>query len=234
MDSERILKEKIKNIDLKIDNLKKERAELGKQLSNINAEKRKISNYINRCAIFDGTIILFIAKLLSEKNHEPFRVFEYKKYKELCVYPRLLDESIHIGIASEDNIRYFVNNGNYNVDKFFRNDLGYEICEKNGRVIEPNIDCYDRITGYYTFNNHEEFQTPITFSFLLNNYGIKNKYSVKTSRANFDEYPYVQDFITYLFNLQVKNGRTLTYEEISKAYDDYILPELVLEKTKSK
>ena len=229
MDSDKFLKEKLDNLNEKIDVIKKEKQQLDRKLRDINMEKELLCHSISKCSVFNETILFFIAKLLSTKEKEPFRVFEYKRYREVSVYPRALEENTYIGIASEDNIK---NNGN-NLDRFFAKNLGYEIYEKNWRIIEPNKDCYDKITGYYDLNDLQENIRSITFPFLLNRYNITNSYCgrYRYSRTNFDEYPYVQDFITYLFNLQIqKNGKSLTYEEMSNAYEDF----LALEKTKTK
>ena len=227
MNLDKYLKEKLDNLNGKIDEIKKEKQQLDKKLRDINTEKELLCHSISKCSVFEETILFFIAKLLSEKEQKPFRVFKYKKYREVCVYPRMLDETTYIGIASEENIKNYGNN----LDRFFVKNLGYEIYEKNWRIIEPNKDCYDKITGYYDLNDLQENIRSITFSFLLNKYDITNSFCGRYARTNFDEYPYVQDFIVYLFNLQIqKNGELLTYEEMSNAYEGF----LALEKTKTK
>lgn len=227
MNSGIILKEKLDNLNEKIEDIKHRKQQLDRIFMEINMEKKSLCNLISKCSIFDETILFFIAKLLSTKEKEPFRVFEYKRYREVSVYPRTLEENTYIGIASEENIKNYGNN----LDRFFAKNLGYEIYEKNWRIIEPNKDCYDKITGYYDLNDLQENIRSITFSFLLNKYDITNSYCGRYARTNFDEYPYVQDFITYLFNLQIqKNGESLTYEEMSNAYEDF----LALEKNKTK
>ena len=231
MDSDKFLKEKLDNLNGQIDDLKREKKEVLHKIREVNAKKDELCNFISRSAVFNDTILFIIAKLLSDKVHESFRVFEYKRYKEVCVYPRMLFESTYIGIAPEENIK----KNNNNLDSFFTKKLGYEIYEKDGRIIEPNKDCYDKITGYYDLNDLQGKTRLITFGFLLEKYGITRFYCGRYVHTNFDEYPYVQDFIVYLFNLQIqKNGELLTYEEISNAYDDLIALEETKTKTKKK
>ena len=231
MDSDKFLKEKLDNLNEKIDVIKKEKQQLDRKLRDINMEKELLCHSISKCSVFNETILFFIAKLLSTKEKEPFRVFEYKRYKEVCVYPRMLFESTYIGIAPEENIK----KNNNNLDSFFTKKLGYEIYEKDGRIIEPNKDCYDKITGYYDLNDLQGKTRLITFGFLLEKYDITRFYCGRCVHTNFDEYPYVQDFIVYLFNLQIqKNGELLTYEEISNAYDDFLALEENKPKTKRK
>ena len=55
----------------------------------------------------------------------------------------------------------------------------------------------------------------MAFEFLLKEYSNKNSCPVEVSHYNFDDYPYVQDFIRNLFGVQYeKKGEKLTSDEM--------------------
>ena len=74
----------------------------------------------------------------------------------------------------------------------------------------------------------------ITFDKLLDKYDLFDDYALDSTilcHTDFKNYEYVNEFIEYLFDLQVQNdGRQLTYEKMQKALNDF----LELEKDKPK
>ena len=103
-------------------------------------------------------------------------------------------------------------------------------------ITEYKYDTAGWIINYYNFCDYErDDKNFITFDFLLNNFGIRNACQAIYSRYDFYDYPYVQNFIIYLFNLQVQNqGKTLTYDEMHKALNDFLALEETKTKTKKK
>lgn len=201
--------------------------------------ERELIDLIKRSAIFDESIIFFISKLISMKEQKNFIPFIYKRYRQCGCYPKLYDEEINIGMASETNIIEFMKNEDNKLDKFFLQKLGYELFERNRYLVSSIKDNENTIIGYYDYNVSRDNEERITFKFLLNNYGIDSlfPYSVILSRYDFDDYHYVKDFINYLFDLQLQNnGKQLNSEEMHNAMNNYCEKESVrtLKRTNNK
>ncbi len=221
----------------KFDKIKSRKKALKEKLRTISIEEMKLNNFINRCAVFDGSIIFSIAQLLSYKEGKPYSPIIYKKYRKCSCYPPSYTEDTYIGMSTEENVINFIRTKSENINLFLALKLGYEMFQKStGPITNFGYDTGGWIINYYNFCDYEKGdKRPITFGFILNNYDIRNSCPATYSRYNFEDYPYVQEFITYLFNLQAKNhGRTLKSDEIHQALNDFLALEEKKTKTKSK
>ena len=214
-------------------------SELCHQLDMIEDEKNRlktkrdsIGNFIYKCATFDESILFVISDLLSFVEQEQYSLFVYTKHSKICHYPETYSEGTYIGIASEKNILE-VTSGNQRLDDFFSLNLGYEICWKKSKMLPLYSAFRDEIVRRYNIDSFEKEKKPITFSFLLDKCGVENLHCASISQTNFDDYPYVQDFIIYLFNLQTK-GERLTYEKMVNALNDFLILEKNNFKNRSK
>ena len=94
----------------------------------------------------------------------------------------------------------------HHVDKTI--DIGSVIYKQYGKI------------GKHTFN---PYKTNITFRYLLDKNGIniaQNKNML--CEYNFNDYPYVYEFLDYLFLLQLENNKQLTSSEMEIAMNDFI------------
>lgn len=218
-------------------NIREEKKEIKKKLKTVSIKESELNYFINQCAIFDESIIFAISQLLTYKEGKRFMPIIYKKFRHCCCYPPMYSEDTFIGIAPDENITDFVMSKSDNIDRFLGLGLGYEIYHKStGNITEYKYDTAGWIINYYNFCDYErDDKNFITFAFLLNNFGIRNACQTTYSRYDFYDYEYVQNFIIYLFNLQVQNkGRILTYDEIHKALNDFLALEENKTKTKKK
>ena len=218
--------------DLKeqLDKLMIERKNLHDQIENNRKNQVELCNLINKSAIFDETIIFNIAQLLSYKDErKPFVPFTYKRYT--IAFGENLEE-IYIGIAPDNNIISFIRNGNDSINDFFKSNLGFEIFKKKADIVD--LADKEGIINFYNFYDGENDRSKIIFEFLLDDYNIKNSYptaAIPVSLCNFEDYEYVRDYISYLFELQLKNnGRQLSNDEMHQALNDFL--ELGEEKVK--
>ena len=219
----------------KMNELKSREIILKKELADIWKKRNELSSFINRCAIFDESVIYYITVLLSYKENKAFVPFIYKIIiPDFASYTKDI-ETLHVGIAEGVYLTRF--KGRYDFGTLFQQEFGFKIFKTDVRFIKYNADhseAYNReeyIRVYYGNREVPEKSKKITFEFLLAEYGIENTYPVEVSHYNFEDYSYVQDYISYLFELQVQNdGRQLTYEEMQRALNDF----LELEKDKPK
>lgn len=226
-----------KELTEKFNNIKEEKKEIKKKLQTVSIKESELNKFINQCAIFDKSIIFPILHLLTYKEGKRFMPIIYKKFRQCCCYPPMYCEDTFIGIAPDENITDFVMSKSNNIDRFLGLKLGYEIYHKStGNITEYTYDTAGWIINYYNFCDYERDEKNfITFDFLLNNFGIKNACQAAYSRYDFYDYEYVQNFIIYLFNLQVQNqGKPLTYDEMHKALNDFLALEETKTKTKKK
>ena len=209
----------------KLNSIRAEKDELNSRLHTVTTKEHDLQNFINQCAVFDGSIIFYISQLLSHKEGNAYAPIIYKKYRKCGCYPPSYAEDTYIGISTEENVINFIRTGSENVDIFLNLKLGYEIFQKSvGPITEFGYDTGGWIINYYNYCDYEkDDKKMITFGFILNNYGIRNSLPAVYSRYNFQDYPYVQDFIIHLFNLQVQNnGRTLKSGEIIQALNNFL------------
>ena len=217
----------------RFNNLKNEKKELNNKLLINSTKEYNLKHFINQCAIFDESIIFPISQLLSYKENNQFMPIIYKKIRQCGCYPPMYSEDIFIGIAPDRNITEFIMSKRENIDRFLGLGLGYEIYQRSvGEVTKYVYDDAGWIIKDYTTSDYEKNdRRTITFSFLLNNFEIEHSAPTSCSHYDFIDYPYVQDFVVYLFNLQVKHhGKRLNYEEMQKALNDF----LALKETKPK
>ena len=222
-----------KDLTERFNNLKEEKKELNGRLLVLSTKEHNLKNFINKCAIFDESIIFPISQLLSYKEKDKFMPIIYKRFIQCGIYPPTYSENTFIGIAPDRNITEFIMNKSENADRFIGLELGYEIYQRTvGNVTKYRYDDAGWIMKDYNFSDYEKNdKRTITFGFLLKAFDISHSLPTSFSHYDFNDYPYVQDFIVYLFNLQVKHhGKRLTYDEMNKALNDFI----VLEETKPK
>ena len=160
---------------------------------------------------------------MSEKEGEAYTPFIYKIYRTAFVYPRILEEGTYVGLGPERIVEDSIKNNRHDIDRLLFNGEVHRLSQKGYKIMEPNQYCQDSIVDYYRYEDLDKIRKCVSFGFLLNSFGIRDASPATYLRCNFDEYPYVQDFISYLFELQnQKSGRPLSYEELCIAYDDYI------------
>lgn len=213
-----------RNVEIKkeLSELINEKEILLKKLDYNKKRLTELCDVVNKSAIFDETIVMYIAQLISYKeDRETFLPFIYQK--------KSMFFGINIGqpyvcIAPCDNIIEFMRNVDDNPDAFFQSKLGYRIFKKGTVAVEENTR--DISVSYYSYNNNPKYREKIIFEFLLDDYNIKNIYPVSVfppSLCNFEDFDYVQDYIKYLFNLQIKNyGKQLSSDEMKKSLNDYL------------
>ena len=225
-----------KEVTEKLNNIISEKKRLQKEFRSVVIKEETLRNYINRCAIFNESILFIIAALLSYKENEQFMPIIYKKIRDCSTYPPMYSEGNYIGIASNRNITEFIMSKSENIDRFLELGLGYEIYQKSAsKITKYSHDDTRWIIKDYNFCDYEkdENKRNITFGFILNHYEIRNSYPATYSHYDFKDYDYVQRFIVHLFNLQIKNsGRQLTYDQMFKALNEFI--ELEQNKAKPK
>ena len=219
----------------RFNNLKKVKRELTKELGIISMKERHLHQFINNCAAFNGAIIFIIAELMSHKEGRKITPIIYKRFREGGCYPPAYYDSTFVGIALEEDAISFAESKSENIDLFLAQKLGYELYQIAVGEITKYRYKVDWVINNYNYSDYEKDKRMITFGFLLNNYGIRNESTATYSRYDFRDYDYVQDFIIYLFNLQVKNhGKHLTYDDMQKALNDFLELEKNVPKTKTK
>ena len=133
-------------------------------------------------------------------------------------------EDLFVGIATDKNILEFINSKSDNLDDFFNSKRGYELFKKRSEVVEDPVQ--DRIIMLNIIYDTE--RDKIVFDFLLDDYNIKNRYNhlIASALYDFKDFEYVQNFIRYLFELQLrKNGNQLSPIEMDEALNDFMYSE---------
>ena len=205
-----------------LEDLKSRREYLKKELVDIDKKEEKLLDFVNRCAIFNETIIFYISQLLTYKHKEELYPFTYKRYNGSSMDI----ETIYVGISSCENIINFMRSKSDNIDEFFKQKLGYELFLKSTDIVEHDKKNKNGIINHYPYHDCKKDGKKIIFYFLLKKFGIKNTYPVTISLYDFEDYSYVQDYISYLFDLQVQNnGRQLTDDEMFNALNDFLSKE---------
>ncbi len=215
--------EEVKN---KLESLRYKREILQEKIEYNNKKQVALSNLINRSAIFDENIIYRIAWLLTEKDdHKDGNIrylpFTYSRRKNIMGFE---GEDLFVGIATDKNILEFINSKSDNLDDFFNSKRGYELFKKRSEVVEDPVQ--DRIIMLNIIYDTE--RDKIVFDFLLDDYNIKNRYNhlIASALYDFKDFEYVQNFIRYLFELQLrKNGNQLSPIEMDEALNDFMYSE---------
>ena len=193
-----------------------------KQLEYIKKQKKEVFNKICESAIFDEYIIVLITKLMSLYENKDYKPFLYKEYQTVKYNPTTKIEDYYIGISSDENLNALINQNDYNLVEFFNNKQGFEIMYKKSNMKKSEEE-RSQIVGSYHYDEKSEINKPITFKFLLNCFDVKSHFSYIASVYDFEDFDYVQDFISYIFELQyMNNGKKLTYDELNSAFDNYL------------
>ena len=203
-----------KKIRKELDKLVIERYNIQKELDALD-EKLNIftsSTYFNVCDITKT-----LAKLVSTKEEKSYHAVFYDDRN----YGHHFGETARVIaiVGAEDE---------------YQADCKFSDFYNNGCVISEEKEVPILIgTIYYQYYNKcgkrifNPDKVDITFKQLLIKYNIidfSNKGGICTYK--FDEYPYnypyINDFIEYLFELQLNNGKHLNYEEMQKALNDFL------------
>ena len=184
---------------------------------------------LNLCAVFDESLIQVISELLSIKEEESFVPFMYKRYTGIFTNGSCSVENDCIGIAKSEYLPMFTQTDNK--EKLFNQKYGYDMICVNTELLEDEKEVVDNSVREYNLDN-DYSKKVFTFEFLLDEIGsVSSAYPICICKSNFDKYDYVQNYIRYIFDLQVqKSNMRLDYDEMKKAMNDY----LQLEKNKKK
>ena len=206
--------------------LKNRLSEIKKEMSSYNKlkeEKQKLSEIYISSIYFN---IIDIIRVLT-------RLIELKEKKKH--YPIVTEEpfrsEIH-GYFTGDKIQTFAIVQADNYDEAFAKLTDYT----HSSLINSGNDNIIIIGGilYNTYqrNVFNSDELNITFKSLIDKYTIDGEKDFsKCCKNTFDKHKYVNNFIEYLFDIQVQNnGKHLTYEEMQEALNNY----LNLEKNKPK
>ncbi len=174
----------------------------------------EICDLINRSDMFDESLVFLIAELMSYKEGTHYSPFFYEEKKPF--FKGYYKNTI-VGIAPDVVICDYIDNNKNNLKELFDNKTCYKVFNKGRGPAAYQIK--DTKIGVYDFENTMNNKKYISFNFLLKGFNIQNY----PTYYEFEDYKYVQDYINYLFELQLKNrGKHLTYEEMDKALDDFL------------
>ncbi len=197
--------------------------QLNSQLKYVKQKKQGINELINKSATFDEYIIELITKLITLKEKEIYKPFLYKESHTIKYNRNTKAEDYYIGISSDWNLVNFIRDENSSLIDFFDNKQGYEILYKKTDILQIDGNNESKIVDYYNYDKDRLNNKTITFRFLLKKFNISKLDTCMTSVYDFEDFDYVQDFITYLFELQyMNNGKKLTYDEMNYAFNNYI------------
>ena len=215
----------------RINEIKSTESELKKQLVSLENEREDIITRLNLCAVFDESLVQIIAELLSVKEEENYTPFMYKSYTSILANGAYSVENDCIGITKKEYLPMF--NQAKNKEKLFDQKYGYDMICVNTELLEDEREEADTSVREYNLDNNYSKRL-FTFEFLLNEIGTEaSAYPVRICKSNFEEYSYIQDYIRYIFDLQVQSSAMrLSYEEMKKAMNDYL--ELTKKKGKTK
>lgn len=192
------------------------------QLEFIKDQRIEKTDRICKSAMFDEYILVLITKLMSLYEKENYKTFLYKEYQTVKMNPKTKVEDYYIGIASEDNLNNLINQNDYDLADFFNNKQGFEIMYKKSDMKKTDEE-KSQIVGDYHYDAESETNKPINFKFLLMEFNVHSKFSYLSSVYDFEDFNYIQDFISYIFELQyINNGEMLTCDELNNAFDNYL------------
>ena len=191
----------------------------------LNFNKKKyydLCDLMNKSIVFDDKIVFILSDLMSYYEGVAYTPFVYSKTN---VFFRGYMEELFVGIAPEDNVINYIDGDTGvvgdNIEKFFQQKRGIEVFKLGTNTI--GLESEDRIVEFYKFSEDENDKKVVAFPFILDRYNIKYSYPFTITINNFDDFEYVQDFISYLFEIQLKNGgKMLDYNDMIKAMDDYL------------
>lgn len=214
-----------KEIQNGIKKLKETKAKIEEQKKNSIKADEEFVDFAVQCATFNESIIYYISALL--------RVVEDKRYNPY-IYKNIIHEAnqgnydtieeVSVGIAEDKYLFKFIRENKMDISELFEKKQAFGLLIKERKIISKGKVDIKSSFGTYNYQDHDynKYAETITFGFLLNEVGIEStEYAV--SNYNFYDKPYVQNFIRYLFNLQVqKSGMKLSGDEVCDAYDEYI------------
>ena len=218
--------EDYKEIQNEIKKLREKKAKLEEQKKNINKAEEELVEFVTECATFDESIIYSISALLRVIEKNSYNPYLYRK----IIHEANLDnydsiEEVSVGIADDKYLSKFIYEKKTDISELFEKKQAYELLIKERKIISKGrVNTNSSIATYnYQDKDYHTYADTITFGFLLSEAGINSTNYADYSSYNFYDKPYVQNFIRYLFNLQIqKSGRQLSCDEICDAYDEYI------------
>lgn len=206
------------------------------KINRVISDKKKLLDFAVDCATFDEEVIFYIGYLMSYIEKKSYSTFIYKKaITEDIVNNHNNMEETCVGIAEDNLIYIFFDKKETDLSRWLETKQAYELLVKERKIVEGEEKKGDRYIGLYESSDsyYQKYSGTITFGFLLSENGINSSKIVNYSRYNFYDKPYVQNFIRYLYDLQIqKEGAKLTPKEIYEAYMSYTNTLLEQEKQK--
>ena len=216
----------------KLNELAEESDKLKIELDNLNRTEEDILTLLKISSVFDESLVEIVANLLTTMEKDDYVPFIYEKYSELFTNPEILVASKCIGITKYKNIPLF--SESENLDELLKKQCGYDICVLHQQSINEKDERKKPYIGLYS-KTKDYNKTVFTFNFLLKSFGnVDPYYPVRISYTDFNEFNYVQNYIRYIFDLQVeRNGKRLNYEELKEALDEFLKLDKAKVKSKS-
>lgn len=179
----------------------------------IEIEKNKnfeLSELLKSCLSFRTfDVINVIAELISIKENDSYAVVFCNEDTNFTDY-RKVGFAISKYFGDNKALRKYIRHLKSLNSSLYGTADYIDIYYNEHKKCDPNLQCLKYIT----------------FACLLNKYDLLSIHSFNSTikcQNSFKNYEYVNDFIEYLFDLQVqKNGEHLTYEEMQKALDDFL------------
>ena len=217
----------------KLKEIEEKQKELKYEIRSLEKLKEDIYGHLNRYAVFDESIVVLISQLMSKKENREYIPFIYRTISIPFVDSKSDIESKYVGITDKNNIERFIESTD--AEELFKDKLGYEVFFRDSDVRRNQQDRNNAFVDYYEIPKKKD-RTLITFEFLLDGFGAaKHGYPVRVSKYNFEDYTYVQDFVKYLFELQIKNnGSRLMYEQMNASLNEFLELEKGIPKQKIK
>lgn len=218
--------EDYKEIQKEIKKLRETKAKLEEQKKSLNNAEEELVDFATECATFDEIIIYSIRLLLRAIEDKDYYTIIYTKNVQEINQGNFNNmEEVCIGIADNKNLSKFICENKKDISELFEKKQAYELLIKEKKFIPKDNVGVDNYIYTYSYDDeyYQKYADTITFGFLLSEAGINSTGDANYSRYNFYDKPYIQDFIRYVFNLQVqKGGMKLTRHEIWDAYKEYI------------
>ena len=110
-------------------------------------------------------------------------------------------------------------------------ELAYNYCvlvdsniKDTYRAKKNNLNNTDEVVVVYDSNSSKgRVNYNLTYQFLLDEYGIdKGNYNGHVDKSNFDNRPYIKDFISFLAENQINKEMKFTYHDMLECLREYI------------
>lgn len=218
----------------RINNLEVRRINVKQEVKDINTEDQEIKECIQKYSSFKEPILLAIAKLVTYKEGKAFIPYLYKRYNLVRPYPPTYYDTIFVGLAFEDDINDFLNSKSENIERLLGLKQGYEIYQQSHSEIKSFQESDDNwIIKPYDLTQNNKENPRISFRFIPKHFDMILQSGVVYSHYDFEDFPYVQDFIIYLFNKQFENKEILkSNQEFNQALEEFISLDKNISKTK--